>query len=318
MPAIEEIEPVKRPPLTGIVSSAVDQEAADVAKQTADASAALSEQQSTAAAPAATDKPTVEALPTLTEVDQPTETVEGRLTELTGGESRYVNLARDTAERSANKRGMINSAMAAGLGEEAAIKAALPIAQQDAATYAKQRELNQAEQSKFNVNQQSADLNMAVDAFRSELAKSEESWSKELQTNMELTLANEKLSNDVKIQYIQNIAQLTTDATNQITDIGLSDRTAEAQASAILRIENNRDASIAVYQDLLDSMGDWDWGTDFTPERATAEQMNYWNAPGGQQPITEPEIGAVIDGQTYEGNGIWDKPLFSGNRGDDY
>ncbi len=277
------------------------------------------------------DSPAVESKPALSEVNPNTETVEGRLNELTSGDSKYVNLARNNAVRESNSRGLINSTIAAAAGEEKAIEAALPIAQQDASTYSDRSILNQSEQNKFNINQQSndlsmeinqqsADLNMKVDEFRSELSKSEEQWAKDLQTKMELTLANEKLSNDVKMQYVQNIAQLTTDATNQITDIGLSDRTAEAQASAIDRIEKNRDAAIAVYEDLLKANSDWNWGTDFTPEKVTtaAEQNNWWNAPGNAKPINEPKVGDVINNQKYNGNGVWVPRFDNNNDWNDY
>ena len=66
----------------------------------------------------------------------PSQTVEGRMEGLLSNESKYMQAARKNAERTANSRGLLNSAMAAGAGEAEAIKAALPIAQQDAQTYA--------------------------------------------------------------------------------------------------------------------------------------------------------------------------------------
>jgi len=62
--------------------------------------------------------------------------VEDRLTGLLSGNSDYLKRAQGTAAVAANRRGMLNSSMAAGAGTAAAIDAALPIAQQDASTHA--------------------------------------------------------------------------------------------------------------------------------------------------------------------------------------
>ena len=87
----------------------------------------------------------------------------------------------------------------------------------------------------------------------------------------------------------------------------MSDRTAAQQAAAIDFATKNRDAQLKVYEDLLSTFDDWDWGTSFTPESTAtlAEDNNYWNAPDGQKPITEPAVGAVIGAMKYDGNGVW-------------
>jgi len=69
-------------------------------------------------------------------VDPNKSTVAGQLEQLFADESSYLEQARLGAERQAASRGMLNSSMAAGAGEAAAIQAALPIAEQDAGTYA--------------------------------------------------------------------------------------------------------------------------------------------------------------------------------------
>ncbi len=62
-------------------------------------------------------------------------TVEGRLSGLLESGSPYLERARTSAKMEAQKRGLLNSSIAAGAGEKAAIEAALPIAQQDASAY---------------------------------------------------------------------------------------------------------------------------------------------------------------------------------------
>lgn len=62
-------------------------------------------------------------------------TVEDRMTGLLAKDNPYMKVARTGAAQTANSRGLLNSSIAASAGEEAAIKSALPIAQQDAAYY---------------------------------------------------------------------------------------------------------------------------------------------------------------------------------------
>jgi hypothetical protein len=62
-------------------------------------------------------------------------TVESRLTNLLQKDNPYLTVARESAKRQANARGLLNTSIAASSGEKAAIEAALPIAQQDANYY---------------------------------------------------------------------------------------------------------------------------------------------------------------------------------------
>lgn len=78
----------------------------------------------------------------LGEVD-PGSTVEGRLTGLLSQNNPYIDRARTRADQMSNRRGMLNSSMAAGAAEGAAIDRALPIAQQDAAAFLEQQFINQ-------------------------------------------------------------------------------------------------------------------------------------------------------------------------------
>ncbi len=99
--------------------------------------------------PTAPDSATFEA-PEITTITQPVisgyqaptvyapekeATVEGRLGGLLESGSPYLERARTSAKMEAQKRGLLNSSMAASAGEKAAIEAALPIAQQDASAY---------------------------------------------------------------------------------------------------------------------------------------------------------------------------------------
>ena len=82
--------------------------------------------------------------PVMGTVNQDTDSVSGQLDRILGKDSPYLDRARAGATQYANSRGLINSSIAAGAGEAAAIDAALPIASQDASTYSQQRLTNQA------------------------------------------------------------------------------------------------------------------------------------------------------------------------------
>lgn len=69
-------------------------------------------------------------------VDEAKSTVAGQLTSLLDQNSAYVQQARQQATEQASGRGLLNSTIAANQGQRAAIQSALPIAQQDAQTWA--------------------------------------------------------------------------------------------------------------------------------------------------------------------------------------
>jgi hypothetical protein len=89
-------------------------------------------------------------------------TVKGQLEGLLSEGSKYLDIARQGAAEQANKRGFLNSTMAAGAGERAAIQSALPIASQDASTYHNQSLTNQNAENQsrqYNAgNEQQMDL----------------------------------------------------------------------------------------------------------------------------------------------------------------
>lgn len=69
-------------------------------------------------------------------VNPATDTVQGQLEQILAKGSPLISMARANAAETANARGLLNSSMAAGAGEQAAMGEALPIAQADANTYA--------------------------------------------------------------------------------------------------------------------------------------------------------------------------------------
>lgn len=78
------------------------------------------------------------------EIDPAKETVSGQLDSVLAKDSLLMQRARAGATQAANRRGLLNSSMAAGAGEAAAIDAALPIASADANIYGTASRDNQA------------------------------------------------------------------------------------------------------------------------------------------------------------------------------
>lgn len=231
-------------------------------------------------------RPAVE--PKLIDVNEETETVEGRLNKITESGSRYTDLAKKDAIRNANSRGLINSSMAAGAGTEAAIRSGLDVAKQDAQMYADKRTNDQNSENEFLKNRQSADLNIERDAAKNELdmrrdthstelnilledvqssnRMDESQWDADIKIRADKILSDEKFNQETKIQYINSIDTINRDANAAITEISISDASPEQQAGAIQNIKDNRDAQISVYEDLLNERPEWDWSTDFTQD----------------------------------------------------
>ena len=70
------------------------------------------------------------------------QTVQGQLTGILAANSPLLQQARAASLAQMNQRGLTNSSMAIGAGQEAVIKSALPIAAQDATTFANAGQLN--------------------------------------------------------------------------------------------------------------------------------------------------------------------------------
>jgi hypothetical protein len=95
------------------------------------------------------------------------QTVQGQLTGILAANSPLLQQARAASLAQMNQRGLTNSSMAVGAGQEAVIKQALPIASQDATTYANsgQFNANAANQlAQFNAGQSNQALGFTANA----------------------------------------------------------------------------------------------------------------------------------------------------------
>lgn len=144
-------------------------------------------------------KPMASATSTSAELWSPTtrsvtndELVEHRLTGLLNRDNPYISQARSRSMDESNRRGLLNSSIAMGAAEGAAIERALPIAQQDASTYATQGLTNQQAQNtagQFNTGE----------ANKFSMSR----------------LQNQQDIGKMNLQHTQDIEKLNLDATNK-------------------------------------------------------------------------------------------------------
>src|SRR5688572_5199684 len=84
-------------------------------------------------------------------------TVKSQITDLLAKPSAYIQQARERGKRAGAERGLANSNLSVQSGEQAAIASALPIASQDAQTYAVQQQQRQAHLDKLKEAAQAGD-----------------------------------------------------------------------------------------------------------------------------------------------------------------
>ena len=90
------------------------------------------------------------------------QTVEGRINRLTDPNSPIIQQARTRALQFANQRGLLNSSIASTAADSAAYEAAIPIAQADAATYAKAAGYNADQSNQFAARNAEMDNQMRL------------------------------------------------------------------------------------------------------------------------------------------------------------
>ena len=138
------------------------------------------------------------------------QTVSGQLDSLLSQDSPLMQRARYQGMATANRRGLLNSSLAAGTAQAAMIDAALPIAQQDAQTYYEQSRANQNVTNEFKSN----NLNYLQGAEQSALDRAYDLDQTEYKTNAELAkaMAETRLtqSSGLYAQFIQGMADINS------------------------------------------------------------------------------------------------------------
>jgi hypothetical protein len=202
------------------------------------------------------------------------QTVEGRINRIINSGSPFMQQARTRAAETAASRGLVNSSMAVTAGESAALDAALPIAQADAATVAKAAGYNADQTNQFAVKNTDSENQFKLQ-------------DKQVQGEKDLALINRETQVQLSTLDAQNRATAT--ALQAQNDRILQTNAQAGQAfqtamSAVNNIQNNNQmdantksqAITQVWHDLqmqLRVMGSVA-GLDLT------SQLNFANYPG--------------------------------------
>jgi hypothetical protein len=188
--------------------------------------------------------------PTLGSIDPATETVQGQMQGLLAANSPYMELARQNALATANGRGLLNTSIAAGAGEKAAIESALPIANADAQLYMQQSMANQNAQNQagqFNTAEQNALVKAQYQTMLQDILN---------QNNVQYDM--EKMSFDEGIK--TRLTALQQDYAVELETLKQS-----------YNIQQNRDTQMAVmYQDSMKSIATFLNRAELTPEQQSS------------------------------------------------
>lgn len=151
----------------------------------------LAAQQKAEADKALAAKTTSSIAPTVAQtkwtVDSP-QTVQGQIADITAKDAPLQQLAKTSAIQQAARSGLINTSMAVGAAQDAVTRSALPIAQQDAQTFAAAGQTNTAESNKIGM-------------FNSELATKNDQFNVGIEMQKLDMASREKLAaNDIEFK----------------------------------------------------------------------------------------------------------------------
>lgn len=193
--------------------------------------------------------PATPAANTIREIT-PEETVSGQLNTLLAEDSVYLQSARNYALEEANQRGLLNSSIAVGAGERAAIDAAAPIAAQDASTYAA------SGLSAQNANQQLTQTGYegAINLYNSSALSAQEAGQALTQTGYESSLESGLSAQAAEQEYELQTTLKQMDIDMDLTTLAQSDR--EAFTAAITPIMQQVQAEISNIERTADSVMD--------------------------------------------------------------
>ncbi len=163
--------------------------------------------------------------PSVVEV-QPDALVQNQMNAILDRDDPFVKRARHKAMEVANSLGTLNSSMAAGAGEAAAIDAALPIASQDAGVFQKQQLTNQQAENTAALQDAQAETNVSLSNTDAENQFTSQKYGAELEQHSaaqkqqygldaldaeyghRLTEIQERLAADVDLQTLKNAGAL--------------------------------------------------------------------------------------------------------------
>lgn len=159
----------------------------------------------------------------------PNETVRSQLQQIIADDSPLMQQARARAMQQSNARGLLNTSMAATAGESALYDAAMPIATQDAATYARAGEFNAGQANTF-----SRDNNAFVrDAYMADFNVQANEWAAQQQFDRDYKTLDRQQQLTLERDAIQNGYQSARDQFAAQTQMSIAQMEAASRAASI-------------------------------------------------------------------------------------
>lgn len=152
-------------------------------------------------------------------------TVQNQVANIVSSGSPLNTLAETAANKAVNRRGLLNSSIAVGAGQEAVLKSALPIAQQDAATYANTDAANAGFSN--TAAQFNAAAKNTTSQFNAQLSLQQQ--LAQLQANTQLSLADKDAATRKILQQMDantkmEIAKLDIGSKEKLTQVEADNR----------------------------------------------------------------------------------------------
>ena len=178
-------------------------------------------------------------------VDEAKSTVAGQLTSLLDQNSAYVNQARQQATEQASGRGLLNSTIAANQGQRAAIQSALPIAQQDAQTWANAQSAQQQAEYGQETIKTEAIVSGALVEQKAAIQQKQTELNNAFQARMQgMDAQNKVWAADFQNQFNQGMQQLEQAHQQQMLSMELDSNAATALQEQSAMIMQNYQVSV--------------------------------------------------------------------------
>jgi hypothetical protein len=153
----------------------------------------------------------------------PTKTVQSQVQDIIANNSQLMQQAATRADQASNARGLLNSSIAVGAGQDAVLAAATPIAQADAGIYANANLADASNKQQVNLANQNS-TNTATQ-FSTAAANTVKAQNSQLETNVNLNNASESnKSAQVKEQLQADTGKFNASASNTLTNLGMDEQ----------------------------------------------------------------------------------------------
>ena len=184
------------------------------------------------------------------------QTVAGQMDDLLKSDSPYMQQAATAGKQMAGSRGLLNSSMAAGAAQGAAISAAMPIAAQDAQTNSAFAGQQYGTQLQGAMNQQQQGFQQ--DNMR--LTDTLQRGQNEQQFNYSQQALAQSTTANTQGKYLDALDQITNNAMVSINEIEVAEGITQAEKDKMIaNTIKRRDADLAWTRNVYSNMPTWDF-----------------------------------------------------------